>query len=158
MLPVKKQNRMPSIFGDLFSDQWPDNFMKRVTTPQINVIETDKKFKIEVAAPGMSKDDLKIELMSDNQLIVSLERDDEKERQGVQGVWRRESSLLASRVYLHLVSSDIHAARFGGPRQDCGKDEAWRLMHQVAKARRRREGCGDETHRNRVGLSLPVAI
>lgn len=80
MLPVKKQNRMPSIFGDLFSDQWPDNFMKRVTTPQINVIETDKKFKIEVAAPGMSKDDLKIELMSDNQLIVSLERDDEKEK------------------------------------------------------------------------------
>ena len=73
MLPVKKQNRMPSIFGDLFSDQWPDNFMKRVTTPQINVIETDKKFKIEVAAPGMSKDDLKIELMSDNQLIVSLD-------------------------------------------------------------------------------------
>lgn len=79
MLPVKKQNRMPSIFGDFFSDQWGENFMKRVTTPQINIIETDKKFKIEIAAPGMSKDDLKIELMSDNQLIVSLERDDAKE-------------------------------------------------------------------------------
>lgn len=70
---------MPSIFGDLFADQWPDNFMKRITTPQVNVIESDKKFKIEIAAPGMSKDDLKIELMSDNELVVSLERDETKE-------------------------------------------------------------------------------
>ena len=65
---------MPSIFGDLFTDQWPDTFLKRATTPHVNVIECDKKYKIEIAAPGMTKDDLKIDLTTDNQLIVSLEK------------------------------------------------------------------------------------
>ena len=78
MLPVKKYNRMPSLLGDLFYDQWPE-MVRRTTAPQINVIETDKKFVIEVAAPGMSKEDLKIELNGDNQLIVSLEKECEKE-------------------------------------------------------------------------------
>ena len=66
---------MPSLFGDFFYDQWPEFMQRRSTAPQINVIETDKKFKIEVAAPGMSKDDLKIELNGDNQLIVSLDKE-----------------------------------------------------------------------------------
>ncbi len=75
---------MPSLFGDLFYDQWPE-VVRRSTAPQINVIETDKKFKVEIAAPGMSKDDLKIELNGDNQLVVSLEKEserDEKEENG----------------------------------------------------------------------------
>lgn len=79
MLPVKRQNRVPSIFGDLFGDQWSDMWLKRTTTPQVNVIETDKKYKVEIAAPGMSKDDLKVDLTADNQLVVSLEKDEQME-------------------------------------------------------------------------------
>ena len=76
MMPVTKINRLPGVFGDLFYDQWPELYAKRGTAPQINVIETDKKFKIQIAAPGMTKDDFKIELNGDNQLIVCLERDE----------------------------------------------------------------------------------
>lgn len=76
MMPVKKMNRLPGVFGDLFYDQWPELYTKRGTTPQINVIETDKKFKIQIAAPGMTKDDFKIELNADNQLVVCLEKED----------------------------------------------------------------------------------
>ncbi|MBP3548387.1 MAG: Hsp20/alpha crystallin family protein [Alistipes sp.] len=82
MMPVKKTNRMPSIFGDLFYDQWPEFYTKRGTTPQINVIETDKKFKIEIAAPGMTKDDFHVELNADNQLIVCLDKECEKDANG----------------------------------------------------------------------------
>ena len=82
MMPVKKLNRLPGVFGDLFYDQWPDVFVKRGTTPPINVIETDKKFKVEIAAPGMTKDDFKIELNGDNQLIVCLEKTIEKDDKG----------------------------------------------------------------------------
>lgn len=82
MMPVKKQNRVPSIFGDLFYDQWPELFSRRGTTPAINVIETDKKFKIEIAAPGMSKDDFKVELNGDNQLIVCLDKECEGDANG----------------------------------------------------------------------------
>lgn len=78
MMPVKKLNRLPGMFGDLFYEQWPDYLPKRNSSPQINVIETDKKFKIEIAAPGMTKDDMKIELNGDNQLIVCLEKESER--------------------------------------------------------------------------------
>ena len=82
MMPVKKLNRLPGVFGDLFYDQWPDVFPRRGATPPINVIETDKKFKVEIAAPGLTKEDFKIELKSENQLVVCLEHCDEKGDKG----------------------------------------------------------------------------
>ena len=74
MMPVKKFNRLPGVFSDLFYDQWPEVFAKRGAQPAINVIETDKKFKVEIAAPGMTKDDFRVELNADNQLIVCMEK------------------------------------------------------------------------------------
>ena len=74
MMQLKKYNRMPATLGDIFAEAWPDYYFRRGTAPQVNVIESDRKFKIEIAAPGMSKDDLKIELTADGQLMVSLER------------------------------------------------------------------------------------
>lgn len=79
MMPVKKLNRLPDMWGDLFYDQWPALYPKRGTTPQINVIETDRKFKVEIAAPGMTKDDFRVELNADNQLIVCMEKSVEKD-------------------------------------------------------------------------------
>lgn len=73
-MPVKKLNRLPGVFSDLFYDQWPEVFTKRGQQPAINVIETDKKFKVEIAAPGMTKDDFRVELNADNQLIVCMEK------------------------------------------------------------------------------------
>ena len=81
-MPVKRFNRMPSMLGDLFMEQWPELYTKRNSAPQINVIETDKKFKIEIAAPGMTKDDLKVELNNDNQLIVCLDKEVDKREDG----------------------------------------------------------------------------
>lgn len=114
MMPVKKLNRLPGIFGDIFYDQFPDFYSKRTATPQVNVIETDKKFKIEIAAPGMSKDDLKIELKPDNQLVVSLEKDfdkrDEKEckeceTEGEKHYLRREFVFTSFRQIFNLPDS-----------------------------------------------------
>lgn len=73
---------MPSMLGDLFMEQWPELYTKRNSSPQINVIETDKKFKIEIAAPGMTKDDMRVELNNDNQLVVCLEKEVEKDANG----------------------------------------------------------------------------
>ncbi|MBQ6612443.1 MAG: Hsp20/alpha crystallin family protein [Alistipes sp.] len=79
MMPVKKLNRLPGVFSDLFYDQWPEVFAKRGPQPAINVIETDKKFAIEIAAPGMTKDDFRVELNADNQLVVCMEKSVDKD-------------------------------------------------------------------------------
>jgi HSP20 family protein len=54
------------------------------TMPAVNIRETDKAYEVQMAAPGMKKEDFKIEL-ENNILTISSERteehqDDEKEK------------------------------------------------------------------------------
>ena len=59
-MPIRKyynQNWLPSIFNDFFDNDWMEK--TNATAPAINVIESEKNYKVEVAAPGMTKDDLK---------------------------------------------------------------------------------------------------
>ena len=76
---MKSQNWLPELFNDLFDDNWIVPQYKHATsTPAINVIERDNEYEVEVAAPGMTKDDFKINLTNDNELVISLEKKTEK--------------------------------------------------------------------------------
>jgi HSP20 family protein len=79
MLPEKrKENWLPSIFNDLFDNEWLSK--SRTSAPAINVKETGKKYKVEVAAPGMTKDDFNIRIDEDTDcLVISMEKREEKE-------------------------------------------------------------------------------
>jgi Molecular chaperone (small heat shock protein) len=50
------------------------------TAPAINVIETENEYKVEVAAPGMTKEDFNIKIDEDNQLVVTMEKKQEQRR------------------------------------------------------------------------------
>ena len=61
MMPVRRtQSWLPSIFNDFFDNDWM--VKANATAPAINVIESDKDYKVEVAAPGMTKEDFKIHI------------------------------------------------------------------------------------------------
>lgn len=68
---------MPSIFDEIFDT----NFMRRpnVTAPAINVIERAGSYEVEVAAPGMTKDDVKLHVDADNNLVIALEKKQENQ-------------------------------------------------------------------------------
>lgn len=75
---VKTQNWLQDLY-DLFDDNYVLPQYKRASsTPAINVIERDNEFEVEVAAPGMTKEDFSINLTHDNELVISLERKSEK--------------------------------------------------------------------------------
>lgn len=80
MVPVRRnQNWLPSIFNDFLTNDW---LMERrnTTAPAVNIIENDDEYKIEVAAPGMTREDFKVHINEDNELIISMEkRNEEKE-------------------------------------------------------------------------------
>ena len=60
-MPVKRgtaQNWIPSIFNDFFTNEWLTR--NNATAPAINVFECDKRYTVEVAAPGMKKEDFDI--------------------------------------------------------------------------------------------------
>ena len=78
MMPTRKnynQNWLPSIFNDFFDNDWM--VKANSTAPAINVIESEKEYKVELAAPGMTKDDFHVQLADDNTLTISMEKKNE---------------------------------------------------------------------------------
>ena len=66
------------IVKDLFD--WSDrNFTTLGTNlPSVNLKETDTKLEVELAAPGMKRDDFKVEI-DNNILLISSEKEEETE-------------------------------------------------------------------------------
>ena len=94
MVPARKsQNWLPSIFNEFFGHEWMDR-PNASTAPAVNIIENDRDFKVEVAAPGMTKEDFKVDITPDNELVISLEKKHEEKEEGKQkGTYlRREFS------------------------------------------------------------------
>ncbi len=87
---------IPSLFNNLISRDWLDwtssNFSATKTTlPAVNIIESDNEYQIEVAAPGMKKEDFKIDL-DNNWLTISSEKKSEKKEEKKGNYTRREFS------------------------------------------------------------------
>jgi HSP20 family protein len=72
----RNQGWVPSLFSDLLPSEWLDGRGAGVT-PAINVKENKKEYTVEVAAPGMTKEDFSVHLNSQNDLVVSLEHHSE---------------------------------------------------------------------------------
>ena len=80
MTPSRRnQEWLPSIFNDFFDNDWM--VKANATAPAINVIESDKDYKVEVAAPGMTKEDFNIHLSEDNELVISMEKKTENKEE-----------------------------------------------------------------------------
>lgn len=77
MTPVRRNNQewLPSIFSNFFDNDWM--LKANTTTPAVNVIENETDYKVEVAAPGMTKEDFCVHLSDDNQLVISMEKKNE---------------------------------------------------------------------------------
>ncbi len=76
-------NQWPLLFDDFFNRDFFDwglsNYSDTNTSiPKVNVKETKDNFKVEVAAPGMNKNDFKIQL-DGNMLSISSEKSNERE-------------------------------------------------------------------------------
>lgn len=70
---------LPEVFNDfLNTTNMPK---KNATAPAINVLETETDYTVEVAAPGLSKDDFEVNINNDGDLTIKMEKkSDEKEQ------------------------------------------------------------------------------
>ena len=91
-LACRNQDWLPSVFNDIFDT----NFLPKMktTAPAINVIEKSNEYDVELAAPGMTKDDFKVTLDEDENLVVDLEKkfEDKQENKENGHYLRREFS------------------------------------------------------------------
>ena len=87
---------MATLFDDFFSrDLWnwglANNSSTNTTIPAVNIKETAENFEVEMAAPGMKKEDFKVEL-DGNTLSISSEMQHEQEEKEGERYTRREFS------------------------------------------------------------------
>ena len=92
MVPVRRnQNWLPDIFNDFFDNDWM--VRTNATAPAINVLENENSYEIEVAAPGMKKEDFKVHIDENGNLAIEMEKKvDEKDEKKNGHYLRREFS------------------------------------------------------------------
>ena len=92
MMPTMRSNNwIPAVFNDLFDTE----FMPKAncTAPAINVKESDKAYTVELAAPGMKKEDFNVHINDEGNLIIKMEQKQEhKEEDKSVRYLRREFS------------------------------------------------------------------
>ena len=77
MMPMMRTNNwIPAVFNDLFNT----DFLPKTncTAPAINVKESDKAYIVELAAPGMKKEDFNVHINDEGNLVVKMESKAEK--------------------------------------------------------------------------------
>jgi HSP20 family protein len=80
-MPTKRVEQFPTFFDDFFKPwrEWFDMGWDKVSTvPAVNVTETNGNYKITVAAPGLQKEDFKVNV-DGNLITISAEKSTEKE-------------------------------------------------------------------------------
>ena len=106
MLPVFGRNTwMPDVFNDFFDN----DFMTRAnaTAPAINVKENDKEYTVELAAPGLKKDDFNVNIDRDGNLHIHMESKDEKKDEDKKSHYLRREFSYSKFEQTLLLPDDV---------------------------------------------------
>lgn len=110
----------PSIFDRFFDGELMDwnssNYSSTNTSlPAVNVKENDNEFLIEVAAPGLQKDDFKVNY-DNGRLSISSEKKNQSEEKEGEKITRREFSYQSFQrsftVSEHVIDAEKIAANY----------------------------------------------
>jgi HSP20 family protein len=94
MLPIlRTRNAWPSLVDEFFNGEFFPRFIDAETQhsiPAVNIVESKDDYRIEVAAPGLTKEDFKVNL-ENNVLTVSSEKEENREEKD-EKIMRKEFS------------------------------------------------------------------
>jgi HSP20 family protein len=94
-----KRNSLAPLVSTLFDNflskdlmDWSDkNFSTMGSSlPSVNLKETDKKIEVELAAPGLKKEDFKVEINNNMLMLSSEKKEDHEEKRKKDNYYRKE--------------------------------------------------------------------
>lgn len=98
LINLKKNNVMRPPFDSIFDNFWSGDlwsgFATGTTIPAVNIKETDNKYEVQVASPGLKKEDFNIDI-DHNVLTISSEKKEEKEEKDGEKITRKEFSFTS---------------------------------------------------------------
>ena len=106
MTPMMRTNNwIPAVFNDFFDT----DYMPRAnsTAPAINVKETDQAYVVELAAPGMKKEDFNVHINDEGNLIIKMEKKDEKKEEDKSARYLRREFSYSKFEQTLLLPDDV---------------------------------------------------
>lgn len=126
MMPVRRtQNWLPSIFNDFFDNDWM--VKANATAPAINVFETEKEYKVELAAPGMTKEDFNVHIDEENNLVISMEKKTENKEEKKEGRYLRREFSYSKFQQTMILPDDVDKEK------DFRPSRKRRIEHRLAE-------------------------
>jgi HSP20 family protein len=80
IIRFNRPNALSDVFQNFFDNDFVDMFNRKGMDPAANILEHPDSFELDLAAPGLKKDDFKIHL-ENNVLTISSEVKDEVEEE-----------------------------------------------------------------------------
>jgi HSP20 family protein len=106
------------LFNEVFNnvnDGWNKNTAR---DPQINILEGNKDYKIEICVPGRNKEDLSLTIDTDNNLVIAMERHTEAQKaaadnqQAADNAGDTPAVKTEAKEEYHFLRHDFHRAHF----------------------------------------------
>ena len=71
----RNQDFMPTLFNELMN--WNDT---TYSTPRMNIMETKDNYKLELCIPGLTKEDVKLSIDAEGNLVVEMVKESKSEK------------------------------------------------------------------------------
>ena len=107
----------PTFFDDFFRKDWFGNELSTFTQPAVNIIEKDDEYMVELAAPGMKKNDFHVEL-EEQVLTISYETKEEKEDKDKEGRYAKREFNYSSFSRSFMLPKSIDQEKIKGEYKD----------------------------------------
>ena len=109
LMSYNRPNTFSSLLDDVFNRSIMDfvgNDMMQ-SSPMVNIIEHEDNYTVEVAAPGMKKEDFDVQIVKDN-LVIKGEKKQESEDKDSKGNFTRREFNYQSFTKRYTLSEDIN--------------------------------------------------
>jgi len=107
MLVKRHSNYLPTLVNDFWGeDLFPSFEQEWSLTPAVNIIEGNQTFQVEVAAPGLKKEDFKVNVEK-NILEISAEKEDEMITENKKYLRKEFSYSVFKRTFSLPASVDV---------------------------------------------------
>ena len=102
---MNRNSWLPEVFNDFFNT----DYMPRAaaTAPAINVIESDVDYTVELAAPGLRKEDIKVNINDEGNLVIKMEQQHEKKEENKHILYLRREFAYGKYEQTLILPDDV---------------------------------------------------
>ena len=100
---------LPTVFNDLFDASYMPK--ASCTAPAINVKESDKDYTVELAAPGMKKEDFNVHINDEGNLIIKMEQKQEQKEEDKNARYLRREFSYSKFEQTLILPDDVDKAK-----------------------------------------------